>query len=322
MFQSVVQSFNQVNQGSDNYKVQTITIFPSMTSKILPKVKVGATALLREQLEVDTVDYQYKSLGCLCNQILVNFECCPPPTPGCERFEVHKAVQPISFVLHQGNARFYQSALKARLPLAVQCRYYFDHYINLPRARREMLLKSAVVHEFERAIHAHATASFTYRGKRFEETPCFFGFSKMMHRAYLVTYSHSGGGAGKFHALRVCHLEAALAGKKGSAAYEGDAQILREMREQKEHFGPFLAHGQEVRARLTPAGRALLLKATPNRPNWDERRVKNGEYVFECTERQAQIYFGQFFDDAEILEPASLREWFANKFSAASKIYT
>ena len=46
-----------------------------------------------------------------------------------------------------------------------------------------------------------------------------------------------------------------------------------------------------------------------------------GDYVFECSEALAKIYFPQFLGEAEIIEPRELRLWFKEQFDAASNVY-
>ncbi len=49
-----------------------------------------------------------------------------------------------------------------------------------------------------------------------------------------------------------------------------------------------------------------------NRPNIKESY--EDVYTFYCSEENAKIYFPHFMDEAEILEPQELREWFRERF--------
>ena len=46
-----------------------------------------------------------------------------------------------------------------------------------------------------------------------------------------------------------------------------------------------------------------------------------GDYVFECSEALAKIYFPQFLSDAEVIEPRELRLWFKEQFDKACSVY-
>ena len=47
----------------------------------------------------------------------------------------------------------------------------------------------------------------------------------------------------------------------------------------------------------------------------------SGDYIFECSETLAKIYFPQFLSEAEIIEPRELRLWFKEQFEEASRVY-
>ncbi len=56
-----------------------------------------------------------------------------------------------------------------------------------------------------------------------------------------------------------------------------------------------------------------------NRPKIKE--VDGDIYTFYCSEKNAKIYFPHFMDEAEILEPIELREWFKRKSESLAKKY-
>ena len=62
-------------------------------------------------------------------------------------------------------------------------------------------------------------------------------------------------------------------------------------------------------------------RLTTNRPKAMEKIDGAGDYIFECSEKLAKIYFPQFLGEAEILEPRNLRLWFKEQFETALKVY-
>jgi predicted DNA-binding transcriptional regulator YafY len=48
---------------------------------------------------------------------------------------------------------------------------------------------------------------------------------------------------------------------------------------------------------------------------------EGNEFVFKCTEAQAEFYFFKFGKDAEILEPEELRNKLANMYDEALRMY-
>jgi len=76
----------------------------------------------------------------------------------------------------------------------------------------------------------------------------------------------------------------------------------------------------KIRVRLTKSGVKKYQTQLHLRPKVD--RIENGsEYVFYCTEAQAEFYFFKFGADAEILEPAGLANKFLKMYQNAYKIY-
>ena len=57
-----------------------------------------------------------------------------------------------------------------------------------------------------------------------------------------------------------------------------------------------------------------------NRPKILKKNEKR-EYLLQCDEKLALVYFSQFFGNVEILEPKSLRNLMKEKFLEGYKIY-
>ena len=60
-------------------------------------------------------------------------------------------------------------------------------------------------------------------------------------------------------------------------------------------------------------------RVTQNRPKLTKE--EGDIYTFECSEKLAKVYFAQFYDDIEVIEPESLRESFKENFGRTYKIY-
>lgn len=56
-----------------------------------------------------------------------------------------------------------------------------------------------------------------------------------------------------------------------------------------------------------------------NRPKLLEK--KDDQYLFECDNKLALVYFPQLYSNVEILEPKELREVFKNKLLENLKLY-
>lgn len=87
----------------------------------------------------------------------------------------------------------------------------------------------------------------------------------------------------------------------------------------KRNFDPFLSFGKVVKARMSGNWMEIYKRAAHNRPKILDNE---GEiFSFECSEKKGEIYFAQFFELAEILEPISLREYFADKYKKTADKY-
>lgn len=84
-----------------------------------------------------------------------------------------------------------------------------------------------------------------------------------------------------------------------------------------ENFDPFLSQGRKIKIKLTDEGKRLLKVSKVNRPKIITE--DNNIFEFECSQEQAKKYFSYFLDEALVLEPLELREWFEKKFENALK---
>jgi predicted DNA-binding transcriptional regulator YafY len=87
----------------------------------------------------------------------------------------------------------------------------------------------------------------------------------------------------------------------------------------KKEFDPFLSHGQRVKIRLSTKGERILKELATNRPILLSK--EGNKFEFECSEEKAKRYFSYFLDEAEILEPIHLREWFKKRHQNALQNY-
>ena len=78
--------------------------------------------------------------------------------------------------------------------------------------------------------------------------------------------------------------------------------------------------GVERYNKLTTNRPKLICSATDKTTAIDKIQV-SGDYIFECSETLAKIYFPQFLGEAEILEPRELRLWIKEQFEEASRVY-
>ena len=83
------------------------------------------------------------------------------------------------------------------------------------------------------------------------------------------------------------------------------------------NFDPFLSKGQIIKIRLSENGKKLLQTIKINRPKLIDS--KEDIFEFEASEEQIKRYFTYFLDDATVIEPLELKEWFIEKYENALK---
>ena len=301
------------------------------------KIKVAVSHLLRTQMELDIEDYGLKGIGNLCNRILARYT--EFPQPDLARFAgddaLYKTVAPLQFTLNRPSESFanYARSLAgaANIKTAALCRYYFECYVNLPRAQRECFIFRESLDKLMRAVKARVNVNLTYRGEPKRVSPCFLAFSPSQVRAYVVVCDDrtDAPAASRFHSLRLCHIRG-VAPERGAAFHCENFELSHQAETFREHFDPFLCYGQQVKVRLTEQGAERYNRLTTNRPkvivvdgapSVSAAVDGAGDYTFECSEKLAKVYFPQFLFDAEILAPRELRLWFKDQFEKAGKVY-
>ena len=308
------------------------------------KIKVASSHLLRSQMELDVEDYGLKGIGDLCNRILARYaEFSVPDTAQLAMDDtLYKNIPPLQFSLSKTGESFanYANNLgNARnVKVAALCRYYFENYINLPRGKRECFIFRDDLNKLLNAIEKHVNVTLNYRGEVKNVSPCFLAFSPSQVRAYVVVCDGDTNKPipSRFHSLRLCHIRGVAADLESKAYHCENFILSNQANLYREHFDPFLCYGQNFKVRFTEKGAERYNKLTTNRPKviamdnacgktpakMDCAEVRGaGDYTFECSEKLAKIYFPQFLDEAEILEPRELRLWFKEEFERAAKVY-
>ena len=87
----------------------------------------------------------------------------------------------------------------------------------------------------------------------------------------------------------------------------------------RDNFDPYLSYGKIVKVKLNEYGLKQMEKIVINRPKQMEQ---DGDiFTFECSDLKAKLYFPQFLENAEIIEPQELREWFKQEFEKTAEKY-
>ena len=188
----------------------------------------------------------------------------------------------------------------------------FFTYINNLRFKREEIIFYNTFKQIREAIKNNKKIGIKYHSTARIINPYFIEVSSKENRAYLFCYCEKNE---DFRNYRISDIENIWNLQK--EIYIKDKEYIIEAI--KKNFNPFLSYGNFIKVRMTEEGKALYERVTQNRPKLVKE--EGDIYTFECSEKLAKVYFAQFYDDIEIIEPESLRESFKENFKRTYEMY-
>ena len=188
----------------------------------------------------------------------------------------------------------------------------FFTYINNLRFKREEIIFYNTFKQIREAIKNNKKIGIKYHSTARIINPYFIEVSSKENRAYLFCYCEKNE---DFRNYRLSDIENIWNLQK--EIYIKDKEYIIEAI--KKNFNPFLSYGNFIKVRMTEEGKALYERVTQNRPKLVKE--EGDIYTFECSDKLAKVYFAQFYDEIEIIEPESLRESFKENFKRTYEMY-
>ncbi len=219
----------------------------------------------------------------------------------------------IQFNLNKDNEDLYFSILKM-YNMQSEAEFWkrvLYNYIDMPKYKRERVIFKDTVKQIESAANKALKIEAKYKNEIRIFEPYFIKQAGGEARNYIHAYSEKSKDYRNYRlpAIKILRI---LKEKQE----HNNEEYLENI---KNHFDPFLSYGFETKVRLTEWGVKHYNTVITNRPTIKE---KDGDiYTFHCSPENAKIYFPHFLDNAEILEPLELREWFKNKFENVVRKY-
>lgn len=182
--------------------------------------------------------------------------------------------------------------------------------------REKLILKKTVIEPIENAIRQNKAIRIKFSNQLIELSPYKIVPSKEGTFQYLV-----GAVDGKWAAYRLSRIK--FLKTKGKAVFPATEQIDEALAE----FGPtfFGEPTIDIKIRFTRKGLLRYEYSVIHRPihtRIESDAKGNGDiYVFHCSEKQALYFFFSYADDAEILEPLSLRQRFIDMYRRGYEQY-
>ena len=183
-------------------------------------------------------------------------------------------------------------------------------YATNPKNKRELFIFKESVERLNLAIKDKKNVYITFNDNRkVKVTPYYIGSSDLEIANYIFCYDYS---EGKHKNYKLSYLKQVY-----TTSEIGNWENKKYINDVIKNFDPFLSKGQIIKIRLSENGKKLLQTIKINRPKLIS---ESGDiFKFEASEEQIKRYFTYFLDDAIVMEPIGLKEWFIEKYENALK---
>ena len=183
-------------------------------------------------------------------------------------------------------------------------------YATNPKNKRELFIFKESVERINLAIKDKKNVYITFNDDRkVKVSPYYIGSSDLEIANYIFCYDFS---EEKYKNYKLNYLKQVYTTSEG-AKWEDNDYIEDVIK----NFDPFLSKGQIIKIRLSENGKKLLKTIKINRPKLIS---EDGDlFEFEASDEQIKRYFSYFFDEATVIEPIELKEWFTEKYENALK---
>ena len=183
-------------------------------------------------------------------------------------------------------------------------------YATNPKNKRELFIFKESVERINLAIKDRKNVYITFNDDRkVKVSPYHIGSSDLEIANYIFCYDFS---EEKYKNYKLNYLKQVYTTSEG-AKWEDNDYIEDVIK----NFDPLLSKGQIIKVRLSENGKKLLKTIKINRPKLIS---EDGDlFEFEASDEQIKRYFSYFFDEATVIEPIELKEWFIEKYENALK---
>lgn len=183
-------------------------------------------------------------------------------------------------------------------------------YATNPKNKRELFIFKESVERINLAIKDKKNVYITFNDDRkVKVSPYYIGSSDLEIANYIFCYDFS---EEKYKNYKLNYLKQVYTTSEGAKWEDND--YIEDM---IKNFDPFLSKGQVIKIRLSENGKKLLKTIKINRPKLIS---EDGDlFEFEASDEQIKRYFSYFFDEATVIEPIELKEWFIKKYENALK---
>lgn len=284
--------------------------FNGSQNKIMEKkLRITIPSEIYKIIESDIEDFGITK-NFLCNYIFENSE-------GFKQIYNYKygsSKKIIQFNLNKKNRENYYSFL-ADKNIEVEAEYFrniFLYYAQKSKKSREAFIFKNVLERISYAVDTQKKIVVTFADDSTKTiSPYYIASSELELKNYLFSYDDD---EKVFKNFSIRNIRAVYITDK--KIYDEEMDYVKNI---IENFDPFLSYDKNIIVRFSPEGIKILEALKTYRPKILE---KNGNvYKFQCSLLLGKRYFSYFWNEAEILEPAELRQWFKERSEKTVLLY-
>lgn len=273
------------------------------------KLRITVPNEIYKIIESDLEDFRITK-NFLCNYIFEN-------SKGFKQIYNYKyngSKKIIQFNLNKKNLENYYSFL-AEKKIEVEAEYFrniFFYYAQQSKKSRELFIFKNITEKIMCGVENKKKIIVTFAdGTKKTISPYYMASSELELKNYLFSYDED---EKRFKNFTLRNIKAVYVTEK--KVYEGENDFVREV---IENFDPFLSYNKRVKVKFTDEGLEILKRVKTYRPKL--LKQEGNICVFQCSDFQGKRYFSAFWNEAEILEPLELRNWFRERSLKIMEIY-
>lgn len=273
------------------------------------KLRITVPNEIYKIIESDLEDFRITK-NFLCNYIFEN-------SKGFKQIYNYKyngSKKIIQFNLNKKNLENYYSFL-AEKKIEVEAEYFrniFFYYAQQSKKSRELFIFKNITEKIMCGVENKKKIIVTFAdGTKKTISPYYMASSELELKNYLFSYDED---EKRFKNFTLRNIKAVYVTEK--KVYEGENDFVREV---IENFDPFLSYNKRVKVKFTDEGLEILKRVKTYRPKL--LKQEGNICVFQCSELRGKRYFSAFWNEAEILEPLELRNWFRERSLKIMEIY-
>ncbi len=206
----------------------------------------------------------------------------------------------VQFDLNVMNEKIYFDVLKEN-KVETEAEFFrelFNIYASKIKYQRELFIFNDRVTSILEAIKKSYKLKLEYNEKIYTVYPYFLKRDEQGDENFLFLYNENDE---KYQNIKLKELE--VIEILNEKIEKNETKFIEKIRA---NFDPFLDDKVNIKIKFSANGKMLLKSLTNYRPNLIK---KDGDvYTFHSSLENARLYFGSFYNDAEVLEPKELRD--------------